>query len=129
MTSHTVRHPSEAGCFVCERVVSNHVATMMWSGFVGDSSASHLEGRMWYGCSLCCWILFQISWCEFPSIFPQQFLLCSAKPGAWEYSLSDYTDQPTLVLVEDTIREKLFLHLHKEIPYLVTQVNEVVFMC
>lgn len=65
---------------------------------------------------------------NFPSIFPQQFLLCSAKPGAWEYSLSDYTDQPTLVLVEDTIREKLFLHLHKEIPYLVTQVNEVVFL-
>ena len=52
--------------------------------------------------------------------------MASAKPGAWEYSVTEYTDQPALLLVEDIVREKLFLHLHKEIPYLVTQVLEVI---
>ena len=35
------------------------------------------------------------------------------------------SDQSQLALVEDIVREKLFLHLHREIPYVVTQVHDV----
>lgn len=45
-----------------------------------------------------------------------------ASPGLWEYSVTVQSDQSQLTLVEDIVREKLFLHLHREIPYVVQQV-------
>ena len=36
--------------------------------------------------------------------------------------MTEHSDQSPLELVEDIIREKLFIHLHKEIPYVLTQV-------
>ena len=87
--------------------------------------------------SVICWALFQVGQHRFPFLLSfflsfffssQSFLLASAKPGAWEYSVTEYTDQPALVLVEDIVREKLLVHLDKEIPYSVTQVREMVFL-
>ncbi|KAL5484627.1 hypothetical protein EMCRGX_G021156 [Ephydatia muelleri] len=51
----------------------------------------------------------------------KSYLISRARPGVWEYNTSELTDQPQSALVNDIIREKLFLHLHKEIPYVVTQ--------
>ena len=45
-----------------------------------------------------------------------------ARPGLWEFSVTVQSDQSQLTLVEDIVREKLFLHLHREIPYVVQQV-------
>ena len=53
----------------------------------------------------------------------QSFLVSSASTGEWEYDVDTVTDQPDQLLVEDIIREKLFLHLDKEIPYVITQVS------
>ena len=51
----------------------------------------------------------------------KSYLISRARPGVWEYNTSELTDQPQSALVNDIIREKLFRHLHKEIPYVVTQ--------
>lgn len=53
----------------------------------------------------------------------QDYLVSLSRPGLWEYSVEEVTDQPILQLVEDVVREKLLLYLHKEIPYTITQVN------
>ena len=36
--------------------------------------------------------------------------------------MTEHSDQTEMALVEDIIREKLFLSLHQEIPYVLTQV-------
>ena len=55
-------------------------------------------------------------------LFYQEYLVSCSRPGLWEYTLAEQSDQSQLTLVEDIVREKLFLHLHREIPYVVTQV-------
>jgi GTP-binding protein Era len=52
----------------------------------------------------------------------RDYLLSCTHPGVWEYSLTEHSDQTQMELVEDVVREKLFLHLHREIPYVLTQV-------
>lgn len=54
--------------------------------------------------------------------YAQEYLLSCTQPGLWEYSVAVQSDQSELALVEDIVREKLFLHLHREIPYVITQV-------
>ncbi len=53
----------------------------------------------------------------------QDYVMSCARPGEWEYSTEEVTDQPALHLVEDIVREKMLLHLRKEIPYTVIQVT------
>ena len=59
----------------------------------------------------------------FLSLSSKDFLVSSAKEGEWELLASGLTDTPPLKRVEDIIREKLFLHLDKEIPYVIDQVR------
>ena len=51
----------------------------------------------------------------------QDYLLSSAKPGKWEDISA--LQSSLLTVVEDIVREKLFLHLQKEIPYVIQQVS------
>ena len=53
----------------------------------------------------------------------KDFLLSFAKKGEWEFLASGLTDTPPLTQVKDIVREKLFLHLNKEIPYVLDQVR------
>lgn len=46
-----------------------------------------------------------------------------AQPGSWEYAAEEFTDASELSLLEDIVRERLFVHLQREIPYVVTQVK------
>jgi len=50
-------------------------------------------------------------------------LLVNAVDREWEYSKDTRTDLSTLELAFEIIREKLFRHLNREIPYLVVQEN------
>ncbi len=43
--------------------------------------------------------------------------------------MDDVTDQPSLSLVEDIIREKICLHTDGEIPYVTKQVCVCVCVC
>lgn len=71
--------------------------------------------------------------CEVSNIFfwycLQEYLVSCARPSLWEYSVTVQSDQSQLALVEDIIREKLFLHLHREIPYVVQQVWAYLNLC
>ncbi len=53
----------------------------------------------------------------------QVYLLGHAPKGEWQYLSHEMTDTPTLDLVENIVREKLFKYLEKEIPYVITQVS------
>jgi GTPase Era involved in 16S rRNA processing len=53
----------------------------------------------------------------------REYLLTCTRPGLWEYSVAVQSDQSELALVEDIVREKLLQHLHREIPYVITQTN------
>jgi GTP-binding protein Era len=53
----------------------------------------------------------------------KDYLLSSTKVLPWEYDASCTTDLTPETIVEDIIREKLFLNLDKEIPYVLTQVK------
>ncbi|XP_065916245.1 GTPase Era-like isoform X2 [Dysidea avara] len=53
----------------------------------------------------------------------KQHLLAHCQPGEWMLDADQFTDTPTKKLVEDTIREKLFIHLHQELPYIIKQEN------
>ena len=50
--------------------------------------------------------------------------LCAlAPPAPWEFSSRQVTDLSRLERLEEVIREKLFAHLHAEVPYRVQQAN------
>eukprot|EP00042_Codosiga_hollandica_P018397 m.53962 g.53962 ORF g.53962 m.53962 type:complete len:227 (-) comp48678_c0_seq1:180-860(-) len=51
----------------------------------------------------------------------KQFLLANATSGDWEYSPDASTDQTKVKRFEEIIREQLFLHLRKELPYTLSQ--------
>ena len=53
----------------------------------------------------------------------KDYLVSTAKEGEWEFLASGMTDTPPLTQVEGIVREKLFLHLKKEIPYVIDQVR------
>jgi GTP-binding protein Era len=53
----------------------------------------------------------------------RDFLVSSAYPGKWVETTT--TRLSLLTVVEDIVREKLFLYLHKEIPYVIRQSNEL----
>lgn len=53
----------------------------------------------------------------------QAYLVSRARPGSWLYSAEEFADASELSLLEDIVRERLFVHLQKEIPYVVTQVK------
>eukprot|EP00045_Choanoeca_perplexa_P010211 m.102754 g.102754 ORF g.102754 m.102754 type:complete len:392 (+) comp15195_c0_seq1:56-1231(+) len=48
-------------------------------------------------------------------------LLSLAKPGEWDYSATQLTDQSRSQLVFDSVREQLFAHLRQELPYTLKQ--------
>ncbi|KAJ8043786.1 GTPase Era, mitochondrial [Holothuria leucospilota] len=55
----------------------------------------------------------------------KDYFIHMAKPGYWEYHSDTVTDLPPEEIVNDAIREKLLEHLPQEVPYKVTQVNEL----
>ncbi len=46
-----------------------------------------------------------------------QHLLTLAKPGAWAYDPDILTDSNVRSIAEEITREKIFMHLHRELPY------------
>ena len=44
--------------------------------------------------------------------------------GEWEFDAHDTSDLSDYQRVEEMVREKIFLRLNQELPYLVTQSNE-----
>ena len=57
----------------------------------------------------------------------QDYLFSSANPGKWEDISA--LQSSLLTVVEDIVREKLFLYLQKEIPYVIQQVSARVEVC
>lgn len=53
----------------------------------------------------------------------QGHLLSKAKPGEWDYDPILKTDLPDLTVVEEAIREKIFLRSNQEVPYGIYQEN------
>ncbi len=53
----------------------------------------------------------------------QDYLLTSCTPSGWEYGSNDVTDQTPETIVEEIVRERIFQHLDKEIPYVIKQVR------
>lgn len=49
----------------------------------------------------------------------EEFLYASSVPREWDYPVSQRTDQSRVELVNEIIREKVFLRVHEEIPYRV----------
>lgn len=52
-----------------------------------------------------------------------------AKVGEWDFLALGPVDTPPLAQVEDIVREKLFMHLDKEIPYVISQVRLETLQC
>jgi len=52
-------------------------------------------------------------------LIQQEFLYASSVPREWDYPVSQRTDQSRVELVNEIIREKVFLRVHEEIPYRV----------
>ena len=55
-------------------------------------------------------------------------MLAHCQPGEWMLDADQFTDTPTKQLVEDIIREKLYIYLHQELPYIIKQVLEGVII-
>jgi len=53
----------------------------------------------------------------------KEYLLSNAQPGDWEFAPNVHTDLSQLKIATEIIREKLFRHLNKEIPYSIKQEN------
>ncbi|XP_077150444.1 GTPase Era, mitochondrial [Ranitomeya variabilis] len=55
----------------------------------------------------------------------KKYLMTVAKPGEWEYHSEVVTTQSPQEICNNIIREKLLEYLPEEIPYNITQVNEL----
>ncbi|XP_056415038.1 GTPase Era, mitochondrial isoform X1 [Hyla sarda] len=55
----------------------------------------------------------------------KKYLMTLAKPGEWEYHSEVVTTQSPEDICQNIIREKLLEYLPKEIPYNITQINEL----
>ncbi|XP_073421607.1 GTPase Era, mitochondrial isoform X2 [Dendrobates tinctorius] len=55
----------------------------------------------------------------------KKYLMTVAKPGEWEYHSEVVTTQSPQEICSNIIREKLLEYLPEEIPYNITQVNEL----
>ena len=56
----------------------------------------------------------------------EKFLTGLLPKGPWLYPEDQMADMPLRLLAAETTREKLFLHLHQELPYHLTVENRVV---
>ena len=54
----------------------------------------------------------------------KEFLLSKCQDGPWQYDEDDITDVPIKSMATEITREKLFLHLHQELPYSITVKND-----
>lgn len=54
----------------------------------------------------------------------KQYLIDQAPKGIWMYGEDEITDAPMRFLASEITREKLFLHLSKELPYSITVETE-----
>jgi GTP-binding protein Era len=54
----------------------------------------------------------------------REWLLYKAVPGDWEFAPHASSDLTDYQRVEEMVREKCFLRLNQEVPYLITQSNE-----
>jgi len=51
--------------------------------------------------------------------------MAGARPGPWQYHSEVLTDQGPEELCTNIIREKLLEYLPQEVPYSITQVNQL----
>ncbi len=54
----------------------------------------------------------------------KEFLFSKCSEGPWQYDEDDITDVPLKSMATEITREKLFLHLHQELPYAITVKND-----